>query len=38
MVVNEMIRNGSTAIAGIAVIIAGIPVYFLFKPARITHH
>ena len=39
MVVNEMIRNGATAITGVAVIAAGIPVYFLFKPAhRITHH
>ena len=32
MVVNEMIRNGATAFAGVAVIAAGIPVYFLFKP------
>ena len=31
MVVNEMIRNGATAFAGVAVIAAGIPVYFLFK-------
>lgn len=38
MVVNEMIRNGATAIAGLAVIVAGIPVYFLFRPARITNH
>jgi hypothetical protein len=30
MVVNEMIRNGATALAGVAVIAAGIPVYFLF--------
>jgi APA family basic amino acid/polyamine antiporter len=37
MVVNEMIRNGTTAIAGVAVIVAGVPVYFLFRPARITH-
>jgi APA family basic amino acid/polyamine antiporter len=35
MVVNEMIRNGATALAGVAVIVAGIPVYFLFRPARI---
>jgi APA family basic amino acid/polyamine antiporter len=34
MVVNEMIRNGATALAGVAVIVTGIPVYFLFKPAR----
>ena len=32
MVVNEMIRNGATALAGVAVIAAGVPVYFLFKP------
>ncbi len=32
MVVNEMFRNGATALAGVAVILAGIPVYFLFKP------
>lgn len=31
MVVNEMIRNGATAIAGVAVIVAGIPVYYLFR-------
>ena len=31
MVVNEVIRNGATAFAGVAVIVAGIPVYFLFK-------
>jgi hypothetical protein len=34
MVVNEMMRNGATAIAGVAVIVAGIPVYFLFRPVR----
>lgn len=34
MVVNEMIRNGTTAIAGVAVIVAGVPVYFLFKPRQ----
>jgi APA family basic amino acid/polyamine antiporter len=30
MVVNEMIRNGATALVGVAVIAAGIPVYFSF--------
>jgi APA family basic amino acid/polyamine antiporter len=30
MVVNELIRNGATALAGVAVIAAGIPLYFLF--------
>ena len=34
MVVNEMIRNGATAIAGVAVIAAGVPVYFLFARRR----
>ena len=34
MVVNEMIRNGATALAGVAVIVAGIPVYFLFARRR----
>ena len=34
MVVNEMIRNGRTAIAGVAVIAAGVPVYFLFQARR----
>jgi hypothetical protein len=38
MVVNEMIRNGATALAGVAIIVAGIPVYFLFRPGRIPHH
>ncbi|MFL6280429.1 MAG: amino acid permease, partial [Vicinamibacterales bacterium] len=37
MVVNEIIRNGATALAGIAVIVAGIPVYFLFARARVTY-
>ena len=37
MVVNEMIRNGATAIAGIAVIAAGIPVYFLFQARHRVH-
>ena len=30
MVVNEIVRNGTTAIFGIAVIGAGVPVYYLF--------
>jgi APA family basic amino acid/polyamine antiporter len=30
MVVNEMIRNGTPALAGVGVILAGVPVYFLF--------
>jgi APA family basic amino acid/polyamine antiporter len=30
MCVNEMIRNGTTALAGLAVILAGLPVYFFF--------
>ena len=30
MCVNEMIRNGTTALAGLAVILTGLPVYFLF--------
>jgi basic amino acid/polyamine antiporter, APA family len=40
MVVNEMIRNGATALAGVAVIVAGVPVYFLFarRRRRITNH
>jgi basic amino acid/polyamine antiporter, APA family len=39
MVVNEMIRNGATAIAGVAVILAGVPVYFLFaRRRRIANH
>lgn len=38
MVVNEMIRTRATVLAGIAVIAAGIPVYFVFKGRRITHH
>jgi len=36
MVVNEMFRNGAPALAGVAVILAGIPVYFLFRRTRIT--
>ena len=31
MVVNEMIRNGRTALVGLAVIAVGIPVYYVFK-------
>ena len=31
MVVNEMFRNGATALAGVAVIVTGIPVYFIFR-------
>jgi basic amino acid/polyamine antiporter, APA family len=31
MVVNEIIRNGSTALLGMVVIALGIPVYYLFK-------
>ena len=34
MVVNEMIRNGRTAIFGAIVILLGIPVYFLFRRSR----
>jgi APA family basic amino acid/polyamine antiporter len=30
MLVNEIIRNGVTGLAGVAVIAAGVPVYFLF--------
>ena len=30
MVVNEMLRNGRTALFGLAVILLGIPVYYLF--------
>lgn len=30
MVVNELIRNGATSFAGVGVIAAGIPLYFLF--------
>ncbi len=30
MCVNEMLRNGTTALAGLAVILAGLPVYFFF--------
>jgi hypothetical protein len=29
-VVNEIIRNGAPALAGVAVIALGIPVYYLF--------
>jgi basic amino acid/polyamine antiporter, APA family len=34
MVVNEIIRNGSTAILGIVVIALGIPVYYFFQRSR----
>ena len=30
MVVNEILRNGTTALVGIAVIATGIPVYYVF--------
>jgi APA family basic amino acid/polyamine antiporter len=30
MVVNEMFRNGATALAGVAIIAAGVPVYLFF--------
>jgi basic amino acid/polyamine antiporter, APA family len=30
ILVNEMIRNGATALVGLAVIAAGLPVYFIF--------
>jgi APA family basic amino acid/polyamine antiporter len=30
MLVNEIMRNGITALAGLAVIAAGVPVYLLF--------
>ena len=30
MVVNELIRNGATALAGVAIIAAGIPLFYLF--------
>ena len=31
MVINEMIRNGATALVGLGVIALGAPVYFVFK-------
>lgn len=34
MVVNELIRNGATAVAGVAVIAAGIPLFYLFARPR----
>jgi APA family basic amino acid/polyamine antiporter len=34
MVINEMFRNGATAVAGVAVIVAGVPVYFIFRAKR----
>ena len=30
MLVNEIIRNGVTGLAGLAVIAAGVPIYFAF--------
>ena len=35
MVVNEMIRNGATALVGAAVIAAGVPVYLFLRPAEL---
>ena len=29
MVVNEMIRNGATALAGLAIILVGVPIYYV---------
>ena len=34
MVVNEIFRNGATALAGVAVIAAGVPVYFFFRRGK----
>ena len=34
MVVNEIVRNGATAIVGLAVIATGVPVYYLFAKRR----
>jgi len=34
MVVNEIIRNGLPALAGLAIIALGIPVYYLFARRR----
>jgi basic amino acid/polyamine antiporter, APA family len=34
MVVNEIIRNGSTALLGMVVIALGIPVYYVFRRPR----
>jgi APA family basic amino acid/polyamine antiporter len=34
MVVNEMIRNGATALVGVAVIAVGVPVYYGFTKRR----
>ena len=34
MVVNEIIRNGLPALAGLAIIALGIPVYYLFARPR----
>ena len=34
MLVNEIIRNGVTGLAGLAIIVAGVPVYFVFARRR----
>jgi basic amino acid/polyamine antiporter, APA family len=34
ILVNEMMRNGATALVGLAVIAAGLPVYFMFARKR----
>jgi APA family basic amino acid/polyamine antiporter len=34
MLVNEIMRNGITALAGLAVIAAGVPLYFIFQRRR----
>ena len=34
MVVNEIIRNGLPALAGLAIIALGIPVYYLFARSK----
>ena len=36
MVVNEIARNGTTALVGVAVIAMGVPVYYLFAKQRLT--
>jgi APA family basic amino acid/polyamine antiporter len=33
MVLNELVRNGTTALAGVAVIAAGLPIYLLLRGA-----
>jgi APA family basic amino acid/polyamine antiporter len=37
MLVNEIMRNGVTALAGLAVIAAGVPVYYVFARRRGRH-